>query len=321
MTMGILAMAPLAFTVGGDPKKRSRWDLLFGSPDMRKAPHTPDPRTWSDDTITAAWLGHATVLINFFGTTILTDPVFSERVGIEVLGMTIGPKRRVEPALRIGDLPRIDLVLLSHGHMDHLDIPSLQHFPPDIPVIMAKNTADIIDDLAFRDVRELDWGERAEAAGVHVEAFQVRHFGWRFPWETDRSKTGTREGRSFNAYLITKNGRSILFGGDTAYQEHFREITRRGIVPELAIMPIGAYDPWIRNHCNPEQAVLMADHAGASTIMPIHFDTFIQSDEPDGEAIARLKAALSATPGRLALEEIGQTWQLAKGRAGGKTDL
>lgn len=304
--LGIGVVAPSVLLKGDEPKRRrSRWDMMFSSPDTKQPIHRPDPASWSDRTITAAWIGHATVLINFFGTWIVTDPVFSERIGIRIFGMTVGPKRLVYPALKISDLPKVDLILLSHAHMDHLDIPSLEYFDPDIPVIMAKNTVDVVDGLAFRFVQELDWGEKAHVSGVEIEALQVKHFGWRWPWEDDRSK-GVWEGRSYNAYLISKNGKSIVFGGDTAKQDFFKEVGARKLDIALAMMPIGAYDPWIRNHCNPEQAVEMAHHLGAKSIMPIHWGTFIQSDEPTEEPIARFTSVVQKPLS--ALTEIGETW-------------
>ncbi len=290
--------------------KRSRWDLIFGGGETAKPQSKPAPATWNDNTITAAWIGHSTVLINFFGTMIITDPVFSPRIGFSLLGLaTVGPKRLVEPALSVEEIPRVDLILLSHAHMDHLDLPSLRAFSHDVPVVISKNNVDVIDGLSFREVHELDWGERATVAGVSVEAFRVQHFGWRMPWEEDRSR-GNWEGRSYNAYLLKKNDKYIFFGGDTALQQYFAEIGQRGISIELAMMPIGAYDPWISNHCNPEQAVEMANQIGARYVLPMHWGTFIQSDEPTNEPIDRFKKALAGTPERIALESHGQTWVL-----------
>lgn len=309
MLIGAGLTVPSLLLADEDHRKRSRWDLLFANPSTARPSFEPDPAAWHDDTITAAWIGHATVLINFFGTWIITDPVFSERIGVRVLGFTLGPKRLVWPALHAAMLPNVDLILLSHAHMDHLDLPTLERFHPDTPVIMARNTADVIDDLPLRHVRELDWGERTTAAGVEIEALRVKHFGWRFPWEKDRSQGGM-EGRSFNAYLLSKNGRSIVFGGDTAMQQYFTPIGARGLDIPLAIMPIGAYDPWIRNHCNPEQAVEMAVQLGARAVMPIHWGTFIQSDEPVREPITRFTRAAASHGLIPALTEIGQTWSL-----------
>jgi L-ascorbate metabolism protein UlaG (beta-lactamase superfamily) len=306
--LGLGLLAPDTVFAQDARSRTSRILDMLSSHDVLPAPEKPNPSMWSDATITAAWIGHATVLVNFFGTWIITDPMFSERAGINLLGITtLGPKRLIEPALRVDELPPIDLILLSHAHMDHLDLPTLRKFDGDIPLVMAKNTVDVVENLPRKTVVELDWGEKATVVGVEVEALRVRHFGWRFPWENDRSK-GEWRGRSFNGYLLTKNGRHIVFGGDMGYHEYFKPIGERGIDVELAIMPIGTYDPWIANHCNPEQAVEMSDHLNARAILPIHFNTFIMSDEPVEEPMARLKAALASQPERLALETVGQTW-------------
>jgi L-ascorbate metabolism protein UlaG (beta-lactamase superfamily) len=308
ISFGAGILGPQVFFDGEERPTRSRWSMIFSNYPTDPVPLKPDPGTWKDDTITATWIGHATVLLNFFGTRIITDPVFSHRIGINLLGLaTIGPNRLVEPALQVAELPRVDLILVSHAHMDHLDIPSLARFNRAIPLVVAKNTIDVIDHLGWEHARELDWGESAEVAGVRIEALQVKHFGWRYPWEIDRSR-GNWEGRSFNAYLLTKNNHVIVFGGDTAYHENFRVLGRRGVSVDLAILPIGAYNPWIRNHCTPEQAVEMAHHMNAKTILPIHWGTFLQSDEPRFEPIERFRRALEQKPNMVALESVGQTW-------------
>jgi L-ascorbate metabolism protein UlaG (beta-lactamase superfamily) len=291
-------------------RPRSVFDFLFSQPETVPVATRPDWKSWDNSTITVAWIGHATVLINFFGTWIITDPVFSEKAGITFLGMfTLGTKRLVEPALHIDELPPIDLILLSHAHMDHLDLPSLRKFSTSIPIIAAKNTSDVFNNFKTRIVTELDWGEKASIAGIDVEGLKVKHFGWRFPWEQDRSR-GNWNGRSFNAYLISKNGKNIVFGGDTAYQEYFTSLAERNIPIELAMMPIGAYDPWIFAHANPEQAVAMANHMKAKSFMPIHWGTFTLSYEPTNEPIERLKKALAQHSPSLALEKIGETWRM-----------
>jgi L-ascorbate metabolism protein UlaG (beta-lactamase superfamily) len=312
-TLGLGLLIPKHILAREERPSPSFFSRMMKDHAVADPPERPDPRSWDPGTITAAWIGHATVLINFFGTTILTDPVFSEKIGINILGMaTLGPKRLVRPALSIEELPPLDLILLSHAHMDHLDFPSLRRLNKNTPVIMAKNTSDLIIRRGWKSVAELDWGETTAMAGVTIEAFQTRHFGWRFPWEPDRSR-GAWTGRSFNAYLISKNGRHILFGGDTAYQEFFKPLAERNITIDLAMMPIGAYDPWIRVHASPEQAVEMANHMNAKAILPLHWNTFTLSNEPQREPIERLKKALEKHSPSLALDDTGKTWKLPKG--------
>ncbi len=307
--MGVGLVAPQLMFAQEQRQRPSFRRIIFSDHIIAPAPARPEPATWDDSTITAAWIGHATVLINFFGLKIITDPVFSDKIGINILGLlTLGPKRLVAPALTMDQLPPIDLILLSHAHMDHMDFPSLRKFNKNIPVVMAKNTSDLLADRAWKHLQELDWGEQTTISDVTIEALRVNHFGWRFPWEKDRSR-GYMEGRSFNAYLLSKNGKHIVFGGDTAYQEFFLQLAERNIPVDLAILPIGAYDPWIYVHANPEQAVAMANHMNASAIMPVHWSTFILSNEPTNEPIERLKKALTQHSPKLAVEKIGQTWK------------
>ncbi|PYL63142.1 MAG: hypothetical protein DMF24_01475 [Verrucomicrobia bacterium] len=268
----------------------------------------PEPSKWNDAQVTLAWLGHATVLINFFGIKILTDPALFPRIGIRLPGFTIGPKRLTAPALEFRELPRIDLVLLSHAHFDHFDLRTLRCFDENTSVISARATSDLLRRTRFRDVTELDWGEAkifTTAAGkIDISAFPVKHWGARKRHD---------DYRGYNGYLLESRGggrRRIIFAGDTALTDSFAELRRYGAI-DVAIMSIGAYNPWIRSHCTPEQAIEMASAAGARFIMPVHHQTFRLSFEPLREPIERFTAALSKTPERIALREIGDTFVLA----------
>jgi len=263
----------------------------------------PEPSKWNDAQVTAAWIGHATVLINFFGVKILTDPVLFPRIGIRLPGFTIGPERLTAPALDFDELPRIDIVLLSHAHFDHLDLRTLNHFDANTSVITASNTRDLLRWTRLRDIAELHWGERktltTPVGDIDIIAFRVNHWGARKQRDTYRG---------YNGYLLERNGRRILFAGDTAYTNSFAELRERSI--DLAIMSIAAYNPWIRSHCTPEQAIEMANAAGAQFIMPVHHQTFRLSFESLREPIERFQAALKQTPERIALREIGETFIL-----------
>jgi L-ascorbate metabolism protein UlaG (beta-lactamase superfamily) len=265
----------------------------------------PKPATWSDAQVTLAWIGHATVLINLFGVKILTDPVLFPRIGIRLPGFTIGPKRLTAPALQFHELPNVDLIVLSHAHFDHLDLRTLGCFDRNTSVITARETSDLFRRTRFRDINELDWGEtknfKTAAGEIDVTAFPVKHWGARTRRDTHRG---------YNAYLIesrTRGSRRIIFAGDTAMTDGFAQLRQdRGV--DIAIMSIGAYNPWIHSHCTPEQAVQMANAAGAHFIMPVHHQTFRLSFEPLREPIERFQAALSNTPDRIALRDIGETF-------------
>ena len=267
----------------------------------------PEPSKWNDAQVTLAWLGHATVLINFLGITILTDPVLFPRIGIRLPGFTIGPKRLTAPALSFDELPKIDLVLLSHAHFDHLDLRTLGCFDRTTRVITARATSDLLKRTRFLEVSELDWGNsktfNTAAGEIDITAFSVRH--WRARMQRDMY-------RGYNGYLIESRGRGrrrIIFAGDTAMTENFAVLRRHGPI-DIAIMAIGAYNPWIHSHCTPEQAVQMAEAAGAHFVVPVHHQTFRLSFEPLREPIQRFEAALSNTPERIALRKIGETFVL-----------
>jgi L-ascorbate metabolism protein UlaG (beta-lactamase superfamily) len=273
--------------------------------DVPPAPSKPSPASWNRNAITLAWLGHATVLIDFYGVRILTDPTLFPRIGVDVGLGSIGPLRLVDCALSADGFPEIDLVLVSHAHFDHLDTPSLAAVRGKPAAVMATQTSDLLPRSAYSSVRELRWNESARLTTRHgdvaVHAIEVKHWGARLQRDTYRGYTG---------FVLEREGRRILIGGDTASTPAFREHRRFGPF-EAAVMPIGAYDPWIRNHCTPEQAVTMADAAGARLIVPVHHRTFQLSREAYDEPIERAQAALAHEEGRLAIREIGETAVIA----------
>jgi L-ascorbate metabolism protein UlaG (beta-lactamase superfamily) len=265
------------------------------------APVKPNPAQWSDNQITFAWLGHSSVLINFYGLRILTDPVLGSRCGISTGFGTLGPKRLVAPALSVKELPPIDVVVLSHAHYDHFDTPTLSQLGRETWIATAQGTADVIEGQ-FSSVNELAWGEEANFRGpkgeLKVQAIEVKHWGERWP---------SKKRRGYNGYALHREGKSILFGGDTAQTGALASASAHG--PYVAgIMPIGAYQPWIWNHCTPEQALDMTNAARARYILPVHHQTFKLSDEPRLEPIQRLTSALQKEPERLAWRDVGDTF-------------
>lgn len=259
------------------------------------APHVPDPRKWPDRGIYGAWLGHSTVLLKIEGTTIVTDPVLSDRVGLSLGPLTLGLKRLVAPALRIERIPKIDVILLSHAHFDHFDVPTLRALESkQTSVVTASRTSDLLRPSRYREVKELAWGERARIGAITIRAIEVNHWGARMRTDTYRG---------YNGYLIESGKRAVLFGGDTAITSVFRHL-RSSKPLDLAIMPIGAYNPWIRAHCTPEQACQMGNDAGADRFVPVHHQTFQLSREPLLEPIERFHAAAGAD--RVLVDRIGE---------------
>ena len=248
------------------------------------------------------------MLIHFLGVRILTDPVFSTRVGPGFGPLVLGPKRRVRAALRPSDFPAPDVIVLSHAHFDHFDVPSLRRFSRDTPVVTAKHTGDLLRQLRFRDVHELAWGESVTLAPrgekIRFTAVEVAHWGARLLRDAHRG---------YNGYLLEREGRRICFGGDTAYTDAFAALRdQRGPI-DLALMPVGAYNPWIRAHCSPEQAIAMAEQAGARHFVPIHHETFKLSDEPMTEPAQRVRAAFRDEPERLLAVRVGETFRVPIG--------
>jgi L-ascorbate metabolism protein UlaG (beta-lactamase superfamily) len=268
---------------------------------IQPAPYRPAPATWSDDELTLAWLGHATVLINFYGTWLLTDPALRPHVGVNIAGLTIGPRRLVQPALAIRELPPLDAILVSHSHMDHCDLGTLKRLPRQTAAVVQRGNGDLV--RRFRRVNELAWSESVEINGARIEAIEVNHWGARRL--TDRH-------RGYGGFLITKNDRALVFGGDTAYTRAFGRLRERLPHIDVAMLPIGAYDPWIYAHANPEQAWAMRREMNATYILPMHHSTFRLSREPVNEPITRLLAAAGSERWRVCLEQPGQQWRLAE---------
>ena len=314
-----LAVEPLAraarvdWRVGADAAKRrplvlkladklgreeGRVRFLDHLADLPPAPRRPDVARLLAADLAAAWLGHATLLLRVGGRTILTDPVFSPRVGVSLLFATIGPKRFQRPALSIDELPPIDLILSSHAHFDHLDRPSLWRLSRrfrDVPVLAAAGTADLLEDLGFRAVRELKWEGRADVADLRVSAVPVTHWGPRVFFDN---------WRGYNGYLIESPRHRLLFGGDTAMTDAFA-----GIGPvDLMAVGIGAYNPYIAAHASPEQAWAMAEMAGARHVLPMHHATFKLSHEPMAEPLARFLAAAGGDAHRVVARRVGDLW-------------
>jgi L-ascorbate metabolism protein UlaG (beta-lactamase superfamily) len=267
----------------------------------------PSPAGWRDNGITLAWLGHATVLINFYGVRILTDPVLFQRIGLNMGIGSLGPLRLVQCALPASEIPEIDVVLVSHAHFDHLDTPSLAAVRGTPVAVMSKATSDLLPRARYSAVHELAWGESRTITTRHgdliVRSLEVKHWGARIRRDT---------WRGYGGFVLEREGRKLLIGGDTAITDAFKR--HRALGPfEAAVMPIGAYDPWIWNHCTPEQAVTMADAAGARLLVPVHHQSFQLSREPFMEPIERVQEALLEERDRLAVRQIGETVVIVNG--------
>jgi L-ascorbate metabolism protein UlaG (beta-lactamase superfamily) len=266
---------------------------------------SPQIAAWTSTGIHATWIGHSTVLLSIDGFTILTDPVFSKRIGLGIGPVTVGFKRLVGPAISLREIPTPDLILLSHAHMDHFDLPTLRKLEnPRTTVITAASTRDLLrgsqSDPRYAAIHELRWNETTQVGAASIHAFEVRHWGARMRSDTQRG---------YNGYVIEAGKYRVVFGGDTAFTDSFKQI-RTSRTVDLAIMPIGAYDPWIHAHCTPEQALAMANHAGAEFVLPVHHRTFQLSREPDREPLDRLLSAAGSDDHRICIRDFGDEFHL-----------
>lgn len=270
------------------------------------SPRTPNWARLEVSPLVAAWIGHSTVLVRIGGRWVLTDPVFSHRIGVRVGPWTIGMGRLAPPYFEAEQLPPIDIVLLSHAHFDHLDKPSLRRLVNrNTAVVTAASTGGLVP-KGFGEVREMRWDQELDLGSLRFRALKPAHWGARAAWDRHRG---------YNAYVIEsagvdgQKGRRLLYAGDTAKTEVFKQVGGA----DLSVFGVGAYDPWIHAHATPEQVWSMHLQAGAKHLLPVHHSTFELSDEPMGEPIQRLVAAAGDEGHRVILAEPGQAWLAKRG--------
>ena len=184
--------------------------------------------------------------------------------------------------------------------MDHLDLPSLEALPKSAVVVACEKCANLIAPLGFNDVRELKWGEATIVKGLTIRAMGARHWGRRWP--------PLGAGYGFNSYVLEKNGRRMLLACDSAQTDLFASLA--STPPDVAAFSIGAYDPWIYNHANPEQVWAMFQQTRARYLIPIHWGTFRLSKEPMQEPLQRLIAAAGIEQDRIVIRQIGGSWTM-----------
>jgi L-ascorbate metabolism protein UlaG (beta-lactamase superfamily) len=231
------------------------------------------------------FLGHSSFLLQMGGsdspTNVLVDPVFATRL--------IVLRRQRAPGVRVQDLPAIDVVLLTHAHMDHLNRPTLRRViratvrrTGRAPIaVVPLGVEDLVSDLGFREVRSLKWWAHTQAAGLDITFTPAKHWGARMFADTHRL---------FGGYVVADSaGHRVYHSGDTAYFEGFKEIGRR-LHPQVALLPIGAYfpDSYRAVHTSPEEGLQAFVDVGAETMIPMHFGTFRLGREPMEEPPLRL---------------------------------
>jgi L-ascorbate metabolism protein UlaG (beta-lactamase superfamily) len=218
-------------------------------------------------------INHSTLLLQQSGLHVLTDPIWSERASPLA---AMGPRRRRKPGVRLEDLPRIDAVLLSHNHYDHLDLATLRRLTDRAQAQFIVPTG-VAESLRSRNVGpalELDWGESAPLAGAKIHSVPAMHFSARRIFDRDRTL--------WCGYMIEAADRTIYFAGDTGFGDHFAWIRERFGRPRLALLPIGAFEPrWFMSpvHMGPDEAVRAHEILAAKTSIAIHHGTFQLGDE------------------------------------------
>ncbi|HEY0947433.1 MAG TPA: MBL fold metallo-hydrolase [Opitutaceae bacterium] len=255
-------------------------------------PH-PLPEAPAGDGLAVTWVNHATFLLQTRHGNVLTDPVWSKRVSPLHL---IGPKRVHAPGVSFETLPRIDVVLLTHDHYDHCDLPTLRRLArrrPQPLAITPLGNGELLRAAGFASAQviELDWWEAHEISdGFTVRATPARH------WSNRAS--GRRNHRLWSGFFLQAGRRTAHFVGDTAYDDQmFRDIQKRCGAPDLALIPIGAYEPrWFMSaaHCNPAEAVQIHHELGARLSLAMHWGTWQLTDEAREAPLTALAAALAA---------------------------
>jgi len=284
-------------------KLRQVWRLVRESHENPMAGESAVPAPVGPDETAVTFIGHSSFLLRTAGRALLVDPVFATRL--------ILLRRQRRPGILVRDLPTIDAILLTHAHMDHLNLPSLRAVVREMrrrglpaPVAIVPNgVEDLVHRIGFREVRSLRWWESTMLEGLTITATPAKHWGARMFKDTHRG---------FGGYAVAAPGMPTLYhSGDTAYFNGFHEIGRR-LRPDIALLPIGAYfpDSYRSVHTSPEEAMRAFVDLGALVMVPMHYNTFRLGREPMSEPLPRLLAAAT----QLGIEDRvrplreGETW-------------
>ena len=253
------------------------------------------------------FIGHSSFLLQIGGKNVLVDPVFAKRLVVL--------RRQRRPGLLVRELPPIDLVLITHAHMDHLNLPSLRwvvratrrlrRLAPEI--VVPRGVEDLVERFGFARVHRMQWWEERQVQGLKVTMTPCKHWGARIFNDTHRG---------YGGYCVADGLTKIYHSGDTAYFDGFKEVGRR-LKPDVALMPIGAYfpDTYRAVHTSPEEAVRGFVETGAELMVPMHFGTFPLGREPMEEPVERLnvEAQRLGISGRVRVLEEGETMRLGAG--------
>ena len=229
-----------------------------------------------------AWIGHATFLIKLGETTIITDPVFSKNAG----PLIFGPKRYVEPALKLNEIPKTDIFLLTHNHYDHQDMSTIRNFPyKDSKVLLPLKLGKYFK--RYKDVNEMDWYDEIKVNNdLKITLLPAVHWSKRSLTDTNKTLWGN--------FLIEYKNKKILFACDTGYGNIYKELGEKYGPIDLSMINIGAYDfrPMFEKsiyHTTPEEALNIAQDLKSKKVLGTHWGTFVLSLEPIMEPPVRFK--------------------------------
>ena len=262
---------------------------------------THKPRLASKSELGVTFIGHSSFLVQIGGQSVMIDPNFARWLFVL--------KRLRRPGLRVRDLPAVDVVLVTHAHFDHLHRPSLRAIVHNNmrtrgkapAIIVPSHVTDLVSDLGFSEIIELDWWNSSRHGSVSVTHVPSRHWGARILKDSHRG---------YGGYVLRAGQHSVYHAGDTAYFAGFREIGKR-LSPELALLPIGAYNPpTFRNvHADPGDATRAFLDLNARWMVPMHYGTFRLSHEPVDEPLQLLEqeARAAGIEDRVVVLEEGVT--------------
>ena len=246
-----------------------------------------DLRKYQEDDY-VAWIGHATFLIKLGNITIITDPVFSKNAG----PLIFGPKRFTEPALKLNEIPKTDIFLLTHNHYDHQDMTTIRRFPfKNVKVLLPLKLGKYFSRNGYKDVNEMDWYEEIEInKNLKITFLPAVHWSKRSLTDTNKTLWGN--------FLIEYNGKKLLFGCDTGIGNIYKDIGNKYGPIDLTFINIGAYNfypimPYKDKsiyHTNPEEALEVAKNLKSKKVIGMHWGTFVLSLEPIMEPPVRFKA-------------------------------
>lgn len=234
-------------------------------------PHLAPP---PDGKARVTWIGHASFFVQFEEHSILFDPNWAKWMGIV--------KRMQHPGILLEHMPEVDLVLVSHAHFDHLHKRSLKGIDARDGIIVPRGSGDLVRRLGFDSVAEMKIWEEGHFSGLRVLHTPSHHWGARFGHDTHRD---------YGGFIVASEKRSVFHCGDSAYFGGFKKIGAREDI-DIALMPIGAYEPPSGRdvHMNPEEALTAFEELGARLMVPMHYGTFMLSNEPPEEPLERLLA-------------------------------